>query len=221
LFLVLIIPLFLLLQISKLFLADICFAKASTLDSQNQIQPALTQIILALKLSPNEPEYLISAGSITAKLAVAISNPESKKLYSSQSLQFTQLALEISPANTNFWKQSAQNYFYLSALDPKMISASINSLEQVVKLAPTDAKSFYLLGYFNELNKDETTATKYYQQAIALKSNYDHALFNLGKIYFNQKKYSEARQLFESTLKFAPTNIDAQKYLDKIKKSNI
>lgn len=212
----LILPLFLFLQIFKLFLADICYAQAQTFDSQNRIQPALTQIILALKLSGQNPEYLITAGSITAKLAVAVSDPKTKKLYSSQSLQFTELALTISPANTNFWKQSAQNYYYLSALDPKMLAASITSLEQVIKLAPTDTKSFYLLGYFHELNKSQEIAVSYYQQAIALKPNYDHALFNLGKIYFDQKKYSEARELFESVLKIAPTNLEAKKFLDEI-----
>jgi O-antigen ligase len=217
----LILPIFLLLQIFKLFLADICYAKASQFDSKNQLQPALTQIILALKLSPNQPEYLISAGSITAKLAISSANIDFKKHYSHQSLQFTQLALAISPANTNFWKQSAQNYYYLSSLDPKMLNSSINSLEQVVKLAPTDAKSFYLLGYFNELNKNEEAATKYYHQAITLKSNYDHALFALGKIYFNQKKYSEAKDLFTQILLYAPTNTDAKQYLNEINKLKI
>ena len=220
LFLVLIIPLFFTVQIFKLFLADIFFSQAQAFDSRNQLEPALSSIVSALNLSPAEPEHYILAGSITAKSALAVSAPKSRNYLYQQTLKLTETALNLSPANTNFWKQSAQNYYYLVTINPKLISSSINSLKQAVTLAPTDAKAFYLLAYFYQLNHDTDNATKYYQQAINLKPNYDHALFALAKIYFDQKKYPEAKDLFTKTLLHAPTNTDAQNYLNGLNKKS-
>ena len=93
----------------------------------------------------------------------------------------------------------------------------MEALETTAKLAPTDAKTFYLLGRFYEAAGDIDTALKHYQKALFLKSNDDYSAFAIGKIYFDQKKYAEAKTYFETVLKYAPNNTDAQDYLKNIK----
>jgi len=86
----------------------------------------------------------------------------------------------------------------------------------VSRLAPTDAKTFYLLGRFYEAASKPDLAINNYQKAIALKSNYDHAYFSLGQLYFQNKNYPEAKKNLELTLIYAPTNLEAQNYLHLI-----
>ena len=127
------------------------------------------------------------------------------------------LAVNLCPASTNLWKERAQVYAQLSTSDPKLFIYTIEALEKNSLLAPTDAKTFYLLGKFYEAASQNDLALKNYQQALSLKSNYDHASFSLGELYFKQKNYSEAKKYFETTLTLAPTNQEAKEYLEKLK----
>jgi tetratricopeptide (TPR) repeat protein len=91
---------------------------------------------------------------------------------------------------------------------------------QANKLAPTDAKIYFNLGQFLESASLMDDAAIYYQKAIDLKSNYDHAYFALAQIYYNQKQYDLAKTNLEQTLKYAPTNSEAQEMLEKISIKN-
>jgi len=129
-------------------------------------------------------------------------------------------ATDISPFNLNLWKEKAQTYYYLSVIDTKYYLMALDSLTKATKLAPTDAMSFYLLGKFYQ-NIDATDkALENYQIALKLKSNYDYASFAIAKIYFDDKKYADAKPLFEQTLQIAPDNLDAKNYLNIIATSS-
>jgi tetratricopeptide (TPR) repeat protein len=69
---------------------------------------------------------------------------------------------------------------------------------------------FFTIGQFLESANLIDQAIPYYQKAIDLKSNYDHAYFALGQIYFTQKKYDLAKQNLELTLKYNPLSSEAQ-----------
>jgi tetratricopeptide (TPR) repeat protein len=217
LFLIILIPTFFLLQkVFYFYLADISYSQAENSDNSANLTKAHQQITTSLTYRPHEPLYLVKSSLIFAKLALSTKQTE----FINQSVANANTALSISPANTNFWKERAQIYYYLSSLDTKYLSEIPNSLLKAAALAPTDAKTFYLLGQFYDTIKNYDPAIKYYQQAIHLKSNYDHATFALAKIYFDQKNYPQAKTYFESTLKIAPNNIEAKDYLEKISKSS-
>jgi Flp pilus assembly protein TadD len=200
--------------------ADYFFAQAEKFENRSNLTPALQSIQLSLQLKPQEPIYLIRAASITAKQAASLAqeNKNSPNLpnLTNSVLNLTHQALSISPANTNLWKEQAQIFYYLSAVDLNYYLQAIDSLHKVVLLAPTDAKTYFTLGrFYQSLNRlDE--AIKYYRLALDLKSNYDHASFALGEIYYTQKNYPQAQSYFEQTLKTAPANTSAQSYLEKI-----
>ena len=91
---------------------------------------------------------------------------------------------------------------------------------QASKLAPTDPKNYYSLAQFLESANLLDDAAFYYQQAIKLKPNYDHAYFALGKIYLQQKNYPLATDNLQQAVNFSyPVNTEAQKLLDDIKSS--
>lgn len=161
--------LFCLFQITTFFLADASYAAAENYEQQNKLTAAADQIQLSLRYRPQEPEYLIKAALIYAKLTVSNhTNPQIATNYLEKHQQ-------ISLFNLNHLKLAAQTYYYLSANDSKYFADAILTLTKVTKLAPTDAKSFYTLGQFYQQIKDYPQAKYYYQAALDLKPNYDQA----------------------------------------------
>jgi len=203
------IPIFLFL-ISKIFsfiIADISYNQSQAYLSKQQLATAKQFINLSIYLRPKEAIYHSLAASIASKndqVALAVNH--------------SNISLSLSPASTNLWKERAQLFSELSTKDPAYFVYAIDALEKSSRLAPSDAKIFYLLGKFYEAASKNDEATKNYLHALLLKPNYDHASFALGERYFNDKNYNEAKKYFEITLKYAPTNPDAKNYLDKIEK---
>jgi len=203
----LIIPIFLFLisKILSFFTADLAYNQSLNAFNRQQNTTAQDFINISLYLRPQEAIYHSQASMIAAKLKQV-----------DLAVNHSNIAISLSPASTNLWKERAQMFSELSLIDPKYFSYAIDALEKCARLAPTDAKTFYLLGKFYEAAEKQDIALKNYQQALGLKPNYDHASFALGQLYFDQKNYSEAKKYFETTLIYAPTNSDAQSYLDKI-----
>lgn len=198
---------YLLIKTISFIIADIAYNQSQNSQTRQLYSQAQNFINLALSIRPDEAIYQSQSAAIAAKL----NQPE-------LAVSHSNLAISLSPASTNLWKERAQLFSELALIDPKYFSYAIDALEKCARLAPTDAKTFYLLGKFYEAAGEIELATKNYQQALALKSNYDYASFSLGEIYFNDKNYPEAKKYFETTLIYAPTNPDAQKFLDKIGK---
>lgn len=206
------ISIFFIFKVLTFFIADIAFAHAEIQENKNNYLLALDYIKISLNLRPNEPVYLIKHGEITSKLALTQKSIE----FANISVNSTEKTLKISPYNLNYWKQRAQIYYYLSGLDTKYYLTALESLHQAASLAPTDAKTFYMLGEFYQNIKEIDTATTYYLQALGLKPNYDHAAFALGKIYLSQNNNSEAKKMFQLVVSIAPKNTEATKYLQSL-----
>lgn len=195
------------------YLADIAYSQAETAEDHSDYQAGYDYIKSALSLRPNEPNYLMELSSISAKMAATSKNSS----LIDESISTSKQAMSISPSNINFWKERAQNFYYLSTIDTqKYLPLAIDSLQKAAILAPTDAKLPYLTGKFYDMAQNPSEAATFYQKAIDLKPNYDHALFDLGVLQYKNKDYQKAKTSFESVLKYAPTNTDAQDYLKKI-----
>ena len=216
-----IISLLILLKIWSYFQADINYNVADSYLNQSYYADALEKINTAINLFPNEPTYYIKQADILTKNALLSQQQKNSRQamdYATQALTAGNLALAISPASVNLYKEQAQNYYYLSTIKSDYFLLAIDAITKATRLAPTDAKSYYILGKFwSTISKDDL-AIQAYQKAIELKSNYDYATFALGEIYFTQKNYPEAKKYFQDTLKIAPNNTDAQNYLSKITK---
>jgi putative inorganic carbon (hco3(-)) transporter len=217
--LLILISFFLLTKNLFFYLADITYAQADTFDSSDRYTSALEQIRLSVNYRPNEPVYLTKYANILSKLALTANNQKLESQaqnYTKQAVDAVNQATTISPFSLNLWKEKAQIYYYLSVIDTGYYLKALDALTKATLLAPTDAKSFYMLAEFYQNIKEYDASIKYYQQAIDLKPNYDHAYFALGKIYFDQKKYDLAKVNFEKTLDIAPANTDARNYLAAI-----
>ncbi|MFA6185343.1 MAG: O-antigen ligase family protein [Candidatus Shapirobacteria bacterium] len=209
-----IISLFFIQKIIYFYIADIAYSQSEKYDSQNDYSTALSFAQVSHQLNPNEPLYTDKLATIYSKIALSTGKQE----YVDQAVIYSDLTIKTSPANINFWKQRAQNYLYISSVDTKYFTISITALTNAASLAPTDPKIFYSLGQFLETANLTDQAIPYYQKAIELKSNYDHAYFALGKIYLTKKENNLAKENLQKTIDYSyPTNIEAQKLLDQIK----
>lgn len=194
-------------KIISFYFADIAYNRSLIYSEKTDYSTSQKYIDTALSLRQDEALYHSQASLVASKLNQI-----------ETAINESNLALSLSPSNTNLWKERAQVFSTLAVSNPQYFGTAIDALEKVSRLAPTDAKTFYLLGRFLEAASQNETAIKNYLHAIELKSNYDYAYFSLGQLYFQNKNYSEAKKYFELTLKYAPTNLDAQNYLDKIEK---
>jgi len=159
----------------------------------------------AISLNPYEPIYYS-----VASLQAAKSNQINL------AINYSNKAITISPANINILKERAQMFLYLSTKDPSYFKNSIDTLEFITTLAPTDPKVYYLIGQFLTAANKIDESIPFYQKAIELKSNYDDAYFALAKIFYTQKKYDEAKIELKKTLEIAPQNEIAKSLLDQI-----
>jgi tetratricopeptide (TPR) repeat protein len=195
------------------YLADIAYSQAEKFDSRNDYFKALSYIETSHKFNPKEPLYTDKLANIYSKIALNNNNQDDVD----QAIRYSDLTIQISPANINFWKQRAQTFLYLSGVDSKYFSESITALSKASLLAPTDAKIYYSIGQFLETASLSEEAIPYYQKAIELKSNYDHAYFALGKIYLSQKENTLAKENLQKTVDYSyPTNTEAQNLLKNL-----
>ena len=219
LILITLVGIFILSKILNIFRADLAYNIATSYNDQGYYSDAQSTIKQAIDLFPDEPTYLIKQTDIITKNAlIALQQEDTQKAraLAETAAAASTKALNISPANINFYKEQAQDYYYLSLIDQSYFPKAINALLNATKLAPTDAKSFYILGKFWASVDKYDRSLLAYQQALDLKPNYDYASFALGQIYFDQKEYQKAKSYFETTLKISPNNADAKQYLQKI-----
>jgi O-antigen ligase/Tfp pilus assembly protein PilF len=208
------ISLFLSKKIILFYLADISYNQAKNYDSKNNYKEALSFIQTSHQFNPKEPLYTDKLATIYSKIALNTEKQEDVD----QAINYSNLTINSSPANINFWKQRAQAYLYLSGVDSKYFSDSIYALSKASLLAPTDAKIYYSIGQFLETANFSEEAIPYYQKAIELKPNYDHSYFALGKIYLSQKENQLAKENLQKTIDYSyPTNTEAENLLNQIK----
>lgn len=197
--------LYFLYKILSFFVADIAYSQSQNYYSRQLYSTAESYINISLSFNSSEAIYYSQAALIAAKSGDI-----------NKALNYSNQAMILSPASTNLWKERAQIFSTLSVQNPQYFVYALDALEKCARLAPTDAKVFYLLGKFYDAAAETDSAIKNYQKALSLKSNYDYATFALGEIYYQQKNYSEAKKYFETTLQIAPANLDAQNYLTLI-----
>ncbi len=200
----LIIPLYFLYFSVKYFLADRHYFLSNQY-LKKYPQNSLVEISKSVKLLPGNPEYQIQYAQILSSIALSSND----NTYSQKALDALVKAEEISPFHPNYLKKSAQILFNLG-----QTKTAIDLIKKTSLLAPTDAKTFYILATFYTSTDQINLAKTAYQKALDLKSNYDHAHMGLAQIYLIEKDYQSSLDHFQSAYDINPKNTDA---LEKIK----
>ncbi len=196
---------FALIKIISFYQADKSYALASKYEDVKNYQKATIYISKSIKLNPYEPIYYSKLAHISAKNSQA-----------QTALNNAQKAISISPFNLNILKESAQTFYMLSTIDGQYFSKSLEILDKIIKLAPTDAKAYLTTAQFLQSADFINESIIFYKKSLELKPNYDDASYALALIYLEKKDYPEAKKYLETTIKIAPKNTQAQQYLDQL-----
>ena len=202
-------------SIFALLIADLKYAQSKKV-YQRDPSTSLEYINISLALRPKEPEYLLHLAQILSQIALA----KNDQSLIDPTVNALSLSEQISPFHLNYLKKSAQILFNLSNLDNNYLQIAINTIKKATLLAPTDAKSFFILGQFYQAKNQVPEALDSYQKAVDLKPNYDHAYFQLGQLLYIKKDYSKSLENFNKVINITPQNQDALDYIDKIKEKN-
>ncbi len=194
-----------LIKIISFYQADKSYALAQKYESVKNYSKANIYISKSIKLNPYEPIYYSKLAHISAKNSqVQIALDSSQK------------AISISPFNLNILKETAQTFYMLSTIDGQYFSKSLEILDKIIKLAPTDAKAYLTTAQFLQSADFINESIIFYKKSLELKPNYDDASYALALIYLEKKDYSEAKKYLEITTKIAPKNLEAQQYLNQL-----
>ena len=216
---IIIIILLLLNSIYDLWTADTQYKKGSDYNDAGNPGKAYNYLIEAVRLNPNEPLYLSELGNAAASSALALSSSDAtvSGQLKEDSILFTDLSLAQSPSNTTVLRTAIRTYFQLALLDPGLESKTLETVDNSIKLAPTDPKLLLNKAIIlSQLNK-QPEAISALQQAIGLKPNYREARLNLADLYIKTDKKDSAKEQIDFVLKLIPNDADALKLLEKLK----
>lgn len=206
-----------------MWLADYYFNQGDKDYQKNSLLPSFFSLSKAIDLNRSEALYHADLAKTSAKLAIAYHEIEASRS-ATLSAEFTTLAkqeidyaLELNPVQLNFYKNKAEVYMFLSYLDPQYKEKALLVLLDAVKLAPTDAKTFYNLALFYlDLNND-AQALYYFKKTVNLKPNYLSAQLKLAELYQKDGQKDLARETLQFILRYVdPQNKDALKMISMI-----
>ena len=179
---------YLLLMISRYWLADIHYNKAKLFNKSGNLPMAKQEILKSLKYSPNEALYI-------NELAVSQGN-----------IDLAKKAVSLSSYNINL-RRSLSSIYSRNA----KYQEAIDTLKDASKNVPNDPKNYYQIGiYYLKIN-DLNNAAVYFTKSVELKPNYKDARFALGLTFIDLHEFEKA----ENELKYILEKIDPKDELTK------
>jgi len=149
--------------------ADRLYKQAKDQTYQDNYQQSVLLLTKALKLK-YEQVFEDQLSSSLAHLAF-VSSFDTDQNMAPQLIKLSKDAnvntLRNSAQNIQYWKTRAKNhYLYFQVTrDATDLERSVESMNHVISLAPTDAQSYYMLGLFYSLLSQETGRDEYQQKA--------------------------------------------------------
>ncbi|MFZ5366597.1 MAG: O-antigen ligase family protein [Patescibacteria group bacterium] len=175
----------LLFATSRMWYADVLYARGNRLNKQGIFDSAFNTLQEAISLNPSEPLYHDELAWSSVNLAVwaAEQKQTSTALQLAQfSVNESDRALKTSPKHLNFLRTRAKVFYKLSTLDPAYYQQALQTLLTASQLAPTDAKISYNLGLVYYQLGQRGKAIETLRKTLEMKPNYLEAKIALEAI---------------------------------------
>lgn len=181
---IVVLGLFFIITLTRFWWADTLFASGSSADELGNPGKAYNLISYASELNPGEPFYKSELGFVAAEASVAIEAQDSSlsaQLKDRAILQTSNI-LQNYPNNVSYFRTAVRTYYMLSALDTSFINKTLETMDQAIKLAPTDPKLLYNKAIILSQEKRNQEAIIELKKAIKLKPNYVEAIAKLKEL---------------------------------------
>ncbi|MBI4009398.1 O-antigen ligase family protein [Candidatus Roizmanbacteria bacterium] len=223
---------YLLLYLSRYYLADINYAKGDNLSKVGEYQKAIQFLDSAYNIK-YEHIYEDKLSYAFANIAFLASYQQKEDLVKEMVKTSDLLnlkSIKASPKNVLYWKTRAKNYylFYQISLDRKDLEAGIEALLEAQRLSPTDPKIPYSLAIYYSLAEQDVDeisnklqfsdlSFRYIDKSIQLKPDYRDGYFLKGQLLKKANKNAEAKKAFDYILRnLNPQDAEAKKELDSL-----
>lgn len=173
----------LLIAISKYWLADVWYANGQknyqfyvkTQDPQHLIT-SFNNFQSASKMNPHEPAILSETAVSAAYVATALtqSNATAAGQLAQLAVSLSQLSIFLSPHHPNYYKSAARAYILLSDMP-----AAAQVLSAAEKISPTDPRLPYNLGIIYQYLNATDSARQEFQKSLQLKPDFPDAKLQL------------------------------------------
>jgi len=210
--------------ICKYWYSDTLYAKGKSFITQGRPDLALIPLATAIKFEPYQSIYMGGDGGIsTAYTYLAIAANQGKntvqaKEYMEEAINYSQRAIAISPVNINLRRIQFGTFITLTNINPNYIINAKDTLLELTKIAPTDAKIIYYLGLTYARIGQPDLALESINKAITLKNNYKEARIAKALLLLDKKENSKAKEELNYILdKIDPNDPTAKKTLESIK----
>ncbi|MEK7521657.1 MAG: O-antigen ligase family protein [Patescibacteria group bacterium] len=165
---------YLLLRVFGLYWADTLYTRAKYLNEHSDPRGAVKKLDQALKWKPNEPRYYDELADSTSQIVSLYELSESEMVSVAESTkEISDKSVKISPRNVSFWSNRAIYFKRLASIDEKYLEVAIKSLEEAVRLAPTEPSFIYNLAVLYEYSGQREKALEAAKKSLALKPDYD------------------------------------------------
>jgi len=222
-FLLILLTVYLLFSILKIWYADTLFENGSKASETGNAGKAYNYLSSAFDLRKDEPFYQNELGYAAAQTALALNETDatlSGKLKDA-ALKEIAASLKTSPNNPSFYRTAIRTYYQLSELDPKFIDTTTEIINKTISLAPTDPKLYYNKAIILGQAEKNVEAIETLNKAISLKPNYREAYFALSLFLFDEGKQTEAVESMHKILQLVPGDPDALTELNDWGKAGI
>ena len=212
------------------YLAEFYFKKSIDAIALNQGGQAYNAQIQAIRLNPNQDDYRLAysqtnfalANAIAAKTDLTDQDRQDISTLIQQAIQEAKAAVAVNPQNVRNWQNLAMLYRQLINFANGADSWAVAAYQQAIALDPTNPNLRISLGgiYYALGNWDE--ATKSFEQAVFLKSDFANAHYNLAAALREKGDFTRATQEMTAVLSLVPQDSDdyqkASSELDALKK---
>ena len=189
----------LLLNVLGMWNNDRLFAQSKRSATQGKYHDTYQQLATLTQRAPNQAEYWEQYGSVLSQLAVQLHLADQATAaaeLTELSLAAIDQAILANSAHLNIWKSRANALIWLTNISAEYYEPAIESLEIAHELAPTDPKILYNLALAYESSGQSSAAQQAFEQAIALKPNYEQARKKYAEFLTKQSQYELALEQY-------------------------
>lgn len=218
--LLLVVGLFGLAWVHRIWLADTKFAHGKALLSAQQYLEGTKELQEAVSMVPNEALFHddLSIGyGYLAISAATLGDATSSAQFANSALQYSDQALRLNPHHVSFYRTRTRLLIALGQLEPALLEEAAKALDMALTLAPTDAKLMYNLGIVRISQGKTDEGIKALEHAISMKSNYATARLRLAEQYSGIHQFDLAKAQYRYIIEnIDPNDANSRQILSEL-----